>query len=251
MSDPKVIELSRRFVCARLLTYESAEEAVLLKSLLQTRSGELENTVFVLLAPDGTTKLCDAGRSPGQSFGRRNALPGMREAMAAAITQYPGNAAAKAGLPAVPYHATVRLGLATAGADIRPLIVVSHAAHALQDVDPVLAKLLWSDEFAGRFSIAKTTKREELATMSGLPAADGVMVVGPDEYGTNGVVLAFTPARSEAEIAKVLREGLATYRPADKEWHTLMREGRRKGVTWKTAIPVTDPGPGGAERRRR
>ncbi|MAJ27934.1 hypothetical protein CBD41_00845, partial [bacterium TMED181] len=63
-SDQEVIKLSRKFVCARLSTYEDHAEGELLKKLFRGRSGELENTVFVILAPDGKTRLSKSGRSP-------------------------------------------------------------------------------------------------------------------------------------------------------------------------------------------
>src|SRR5947209_3773331 len=68
LSQPEVITASRRFVCIRLATYENAEEGSLLKSLVRTRSGELENSVFAILAPDGQRRLIRAARSPKDAY---------------------------------------------------------------------------------------------------------------------------------------------------------------------------------------
>ena len=38
LSDAKVIDESRKFVCIRLATYENKEEAALLKSIARTKS---------------------------------------------------------------------------------------------------------------------------------------------------------------------------------------------------------------------
>ena len=42
LSDPAVVAASRSFVCVRLLTYENAREAELLRGIFRGRSGELE-----------------------------------------------------------------------------------------------------------------------------------------------------------------------------------------------------------------
>ena len=63
LSQPEVIAASRHFVCVRLTTYEDKEEGEFLKSFHVTRSGELENTVAALLAPDGKRQLARASRS--------------------------------------------------------------------------------------------------------------------------------------------------------------------------------------------
>src|SRR5262245_31890428 len=68
LSDASVVAASREWVCVRLLTYENAAEAEMLTSLFVGRSGQLENTTFALLAPDGKTKLSRAGRSPDFAF---------------------------------------------------------------------------------------------------------------------------------------------------------------------------------------
>ena len=53
LSDADVVAASRKFVCIRLSTYEDAEEAEFLRSIYVGRSGDLENTVFAILSPDG------------------------------------------------------------------------------------------------------------------------------------------------------------------------------------------------------
>src|SRR5947209_110531 len=68
LSRSEVIAASRAFVCVRLMTYENQEEADFLKSFLVTRSGELENTVFAILAPDGQQRLVRGSRTAKQTF---------------------------------------------------------------------------------------------------------------------------------------------------------------------------------------
>src|SRR6476660_4952834 len=62
LSKPQVVAASRQFVCVRLATYEDPTEASWLKDFTRTGSGQLENTVFGILAPDGVKKLVRSSR---------------------------------------------------------------------------------------------------------------------------------------------------------------------------------------------
>lgn len=57
LSRPEVVRASRQFVCIRLATYESFEEAQMLRGIFLGGSGQVENTTFALLSPDGKTPL--------------------------------------------------------------------------------------------------------------------------------------------------------------------------------------------------
>ena len=114
LADKDVISASRKFVCIRLATYENAEENEVLKGFF-ARGGNLENTVFTLLTPDGKTKLVTAGRSPVWAFGGVsgpgiNAQPEepikkMGQTMEAIALAYPGKGKAAKGFPPLPYLA--------------------------------------------------------------------------------------------------------------------------------------------------
>src|SRR4051812_2919162 len=62
LSQSAVIAASRAFVCVRLATYEDPLESKFVKALVRTGSGEVENTAFCLLAPDGKKKLSRSAR---------------------------------------------------------------------------------------------------------------------------------------------------------------------------------------------
>ncbi|MGV3723851.1 MAG: thioredoxin family protein, partial [Actinomycetota bacterium] len=68
LSLTSVIEASRRFVCIRTLTYENAEERDFQRSLYIGRSGDVENTTFCILSPDGKKPITRAGRGIRQIF---------------------------------------------------------------------------------------------------------------------------------------------------------------------------------------
>ena len=75
LSQPKVVAAARQFVCVRLTTYENKAEAGFLKAICPTGSGELENTVFTILAPDGKRQLARASRSAPRSSATPTAWP--------------------------------------------------------------------------------------------------------------------------------------------------------------------------------
>ncbi|MBL8796019.1 MAG: hypothetical protein JNM56_19110 [Planctomycetia bacterium] len=237
LSQTEVIAASRRFVCVRLLTYEDRHEADFLKQLFVGRSGELENTTFVVLSPDGRQQLLRAGRAP----------PGNQGAVALAETlnrlaaQYPPRKAD--GDPLLPRIASVRLALDVAACDNRPLAVV-HAADAvaLQQLEERLRPLAWSDDLLGRLVYASTTDARHLQAIEGVAPSSGLLVIQPDRYGVKGKVLSQTTAKAPVlDWRRTLQEGIAAYQPTDKTFPQHIRDGQRAGIFWDTVLPVTDP----------
>ena len=105
LSQSDVVAAARNFVCVRLVTYESGVEGEFLKAFNVTRSGDLENTVFTIVAPDGVRPLVRSSRSTKGTF--RDAAQ-MAEAMAKIAANNPGRIDVP-GLPELPTVATVRL----------------------------------------------------------------------------------------------------------------------------------------------
>lgn len=238
LSDAAVVAASRDLVCARLATYESAEEGRFLASICRTRSGQLENTVFTVLAPDGTTTLVPAGRGPEHVFGGspEDAPRTVAEALKGFAAKYP----AKPGARELPYLADLRRGLNVAACDLLPLaVVVAPTPEARRRVEAALAPLAWSAPYVGRLEYASA---EQLKAIDGAAVREGLVVVEPDAYGLKGRVLAETPSASEADLRKTLDAALKAFAPKTKDSRTHIREGERAGVHWETVIPVTDPG---------
>jgi hypothetical protein len=235
LSQKEVIDASRRVVCVRLATYENADEAAILKRLLRTGSGELENTVFCVLAPDGRTKLVRAAREIGALF----ASP---QDFAAALDRAAREYRAKpdAGPAPLPEVTTVKLALNVAAADNLPLVIVGSAA--AKTVKEALAGPAWSPEFIGHFVYATAANAADLSPVSGAAAGDGVLVVQPEKFGRSGTVLARFPAGADAAtLADTLRSGLQRFKGEEKSFSNHVREGHRKKVFWETPVPVTDP----------
>src|SRR3954469_23937633 len=106
LSRPEVIAASRPFVCVRLATYEDKDEAAFLKSFRVGGSGELENTVFTVLASDGRRELTRASRGATHTFGDASR-------MAATLTRIAREQKARppADPPELPTVANVRLAV--------------------------------------------------------------------------------------------------------------------------------------------
>ena len=225
LSDPAVVAASRDFVCARLATYESAEEAKVLTSVFRSRSGLLENTVFAILAPDGATPLARSGRSP------REAAGGGPDALAARLVELSKASTPKAAVGgALPLLADLRRGLNVAACDIQPLVVIA----GIPEKD--LLPLAWSRDFIGRFAYARATADEAARVIEGRIGA--VTVVQPDAFGLKGKTLAWGEGK---DVAATLNQGLKAFVAESKDSRRHIDEGLRRGLRWTSEIPVTDP----------
>ncbi len=263
LSDTGVIAAARNFVCIRLMTYESADEAKVLTSVFTGRSGDLENSTFALLAQDGKRKLTRSGRSPDMIF-RGSEEETATDEMARRLreladehgfvdgkpTSKKAKSAAHAALPAI---ADVRLALNVASCDQTPLVIVrGKTAKDVAAAEKRLVPLAWSDDFRGRFAFATTSDAEELEPVADPPEAAAFLVVAPDVFGVKGTVLAHaSAAATDDELAAALKKGIEAFRPQAKDAPTQIRDAREEGVRWESEIPVTDPGPPGGRRRPR
>ncbi len=195
LSRLEVIAASRAFVCIRLATYEDPLEAKLLKGIARTASGELENTAFCLLAPDGKTKLIHGARGIEQVYADAQE---MAEGMDRVTARY----SAKASPSALPVVANVRLAIDIAAADNRPLVVIVGGERVRDRLTKQVASLAWSDAFIGRFVYASGSNKE-LAQIGGVKIDSGIAIVAPDKFGQKGAVLQQTgTGSSETDIAE-------------------------------------------------
>jgi hypothetical protein len=249
LSQPAVIAASRRFVCVRLMSYENAEEAKLLKSLTPTGSGELENTVFAVLSSDGQRKLARAGRSARSTFGD---AAGMATGLAR-IADEAGPPPTAEGLPELPRIANLRLAVDVAACDNRPLVVVyAPDAKTRDDLEARLRPLAWGERFLGRFVYAAASSAEELALVGEVRPEPGVFVVQPDRFGLKGAVLKQVAAGAPSgALPWGLTDALSRFRGEAKSFGSHVRAGQQQGVFWETALPVTDPMERGARERGR
>jgi len=219
LSDAGVIAAARYFVCIRLSTYESASENQVLRRLFVGGSGEVENTTFAILSPDGNTHLVRPGRGPNWAFQNPAHMAGVMRDIA---RHYHSDTTARGW--ALPTVATVRLALNVAACENLPLVITSEPSQ--------LSRLAWTPELRGRAIYVQAT------TTPWGDARQSYLVVQPDAYGQSGQLLGKLPSTA---TAAELERTLQAYRPYSKDMHQHMREGQRRGVHWETAIPETDP----------
>jgi hypothetical protein len=245
LSRPAVIAASREFVCVRLATYEDPTEAKFVQALVRTHSGEVENTAFALLAPDGKTKLSRSARGTEQVYADA-------AAMAADMRRVAGRSSPKAAVNSLPLAASPRLGLDVAAADGLPLVViVGKDAATRQRLSDCVARLAWTDEFIGRFVYAEGTVKDVIG-VPGVAVDAGVVVIAPENFGQKGTVLRQVGAEVAAEkVAAALRASTTEHPTPAKSFQTHVREGHRLGIYWETRVPVTDPMESAARERGR
>jgi hypothetical protein len=243
LSLTPIIEASRRFVCIRTLTYEDAEEREFQRALFIGRSGDVENTTFCILAPDGKKPITWAGRGIRPIFQSAEQMAGWMGQAA----DYYDEERRKAGLKpeppgALPLAATVRLGLNTAAADNVPLVVLyGKTPEERSRLEAAAASLAWKPEFIGRCAYASTASAADLAAMDSGSAKPAVLVVQPEGFGLAGKVLARAePSATPEQLAGTLRQGFQAFRPRALAGFEYLRAGEAAGVFWETKLPVTD-----------
>lgn len=237
LSDARVVEASRDFVCIRLATYEDQAEADFLKSLYVGRSGEMENTTFAILSPDGKRKLAAAGRGPFHAF--RNAAN-----MAAGMKQIAKRfAASSQGEQQLPLMKNLDLALNVAAADSLPLLVtVSDDPRELREINHSLVSTAWSEPLLGQFVYASVRDRGELKPLTGVNGDAQILLVEPGQFGLAGETVAqFKADDQRSLIAKKMRMVATSRTPQDKSHNSHVRLGLDLGIEWKSLLPETDP----------
>ena len=234
LSKQEVIRASRNFVCVRMMTYESAQEAEVLKTLW--RQGQpLENTVFAILDPRGRTIL-NGGRSPMRLFRDSYEMANSMNQIAAHYNR------GKLEADEIPSVDTVRLGIDVAACDKRPLaVVVGRSSAETQYLSRKLAPLAWSDELIGKL-VYTTSQGDDLRAISGAQVTSGYLFVLPNSFGTQGhVVYQLNGSATQADLQRAARFAISSNHPQTVSHREHVMAGRQRGITWETAIPVTDP----------
>ena len=244
----EVVAASRDFVCIRLTSYESAEEAAFVTKL----QGNPVNTVFAILTPDALPALAmkGLGRGPGELFAD---TADMVKQMGEVAAKYAvGVAATKAdGQPALPITLDARLGLAVASADLQPLaLVIAPDEKTRAALEAKLAVLAWSNDLRGRFTYASADSLGGLK-LDGLDTLksdafksgafkSGVLLIEPDVFGVEGKIVSAIDAN---DIDKMLSDAMhaasAKHVRAAKSREQLKRLALANGIFFETGIPVS------------
>ena len=251
LADKDVIAASRKFVCIRLATYENAQENEVLKGVFAP-GGNLENSVFGILTPDGKTPLVRSGRSPAWAFGGTRGpginqqpvevLKKMAQTMEAIALAYPGKGKAIKGVPPVPYLADLRLALNVATCERQPLVAVySKDKVERKKMERELSKLAWSDQFIGQAQYVAVQETSDFKEVKGLKSQSGFIVIQPGQFGLTGKVIGeIGPEAKATKLKDGVAEALGKHKPSQLTYEQHRRAGSQAGARWKSATPNTD-----------
>jgi hypothetical protein len=258
LSTRATVEASRPFVCIRLATYENQDEVDFMKRLYVSYTGEIANTMFALLSPDGKARLSEADRSPAQVFGgvsqRRASQPGAAEQNKAAAARmvesmevislaYPGKEGAAGGPQALPYLGDLRMAVNVAACDNQPLLVVyAEKLGELARLEKALQPIAWSKEIIGRtLYVAVNDAAEYTRYIKGGKPLAGYALVAPEPYGRHATPLLAIDGETKPEsVRQQLIAALALYNPPPKDFEKHEAEGLKAGIQWKPKTPITD-----------
>ncbi len=237
LSNEKVIEASRNFVCIRLATYEDEAEAEFLRTVYVGRTGDLENTVFVLMTPDTKENLCRPGRSPNFAFRSPSSLAAEMNKIAKVY-----KTSADLTNPILPQLKDVRLGLNVSSCDGLPSVIcVADENNPADFMQNALAPLAYSKELAGKFVYSTTTDASMLNSIENYSGQPGILLVEPGEYGLDGkLIKQFSPSTKPSVIENALIEYAGAAAKVSKNHSSHVRTGMREGKAWKTEIPIED-----------
>ena len=244
----EVVAASRDFVCIRLTSYESAEEAAFVSKL----QGNPVNTVFAILTPDALPALAmkGLGRGPGELFAD---TADMVKQMGEVAAKYAvGVAATKAdGQPALPITLDARLGLAVASADLQPLaLVIAPDEKTRAALEAKLAVLAWSNDLRGRFTYASADSLGGLKlnghgesksdTLKSGAFKSGVLLIEPDVFGVEGKIVSAIDANDvDKMLSDAMHAASAKHVRAAKSREQLKRLALANGIFFETGIPVS------------
>lgn len=238
LSHESVVAASRNFVCIRLATYEDQKEADFMRSIFIGRSGELENTTFGILAPDGKRKLATPGRGPMHAY---RSSASMAAGMNQIADQYAD--AKKAALmdKELPMMKNLDVALNVAAADGLPLIVAVGGSEQLKRVRKQLVPLAWSEDLAGQFVYVAVTDKKKLKPLVGTKEGS-ILVIEPGQFGLSGRIVArFSGSEKHEAMRNRLKQIVAQLPRLQKSHDSHVRLGIQLGIDWKSQIPETDP----------
>ena len=230
-SQKSFIEASEKFVCVRLGTYESLEHQTMIRGLL---NGRMENTAFVVFAPDGKTKLSRSGRSPDHAFGKD--VEGGMEKLA---DKYPDKARNKTAVLS-DFH-SFKQALNVASADQRLLVLTVASEKSKKSVNKKVQAVFSDEEMKGRFFYDTVNKGDEkwAENIKGTTKKSGIFIIRPGQFGQDGEVMKELSLKSSsAQIKKALTAANAEYAKTEKRTVSSehVSEGTREGVDFENNV---------------
>lgn len=188
-------------------------------------NGRLANSIGVILAPDGKTKLSKSGRKIEDSDLKK---------LDTYSKKYPARGDVSQAL--IPDFAFFKMGLVTASSDQRLLIVIVRKDSQVKQVQKNIAPVVWHKSIQGKFhfDIESDIKKYKdiLGNLKG-SSNETLLVIEPDAYGAKGKVLKqYSLKDSQVNLVKKLTEFYNDYAKTAKEksYQDHVRQGKRAGV---------------------
>ena len=247
LSDPDVVEASRKFICVRLVTFEDVEEMKFMNSIYDFRT-PTRNSLFAILDPSAEEHLVKPGRSMEFTF---DDAAQMASRMNEIAEIYPGEGTASPAKLGIPYLKDVRLALNVAACDTQCLVILySPKGKDRRTLESLLLTLVWHEDLIGEFLFVATDQVADLAKVSETGESAGLLVVTPDTYGLEGRQVAFVPLKASSDMAHATLVAAAeANRMGSKDSKRHIGRGRREGVRWEQVLE--DPGPSRGTRSGR
>lgn len=236
-----MIEVSRKFVCIRIESYESAENQEIVRSYLK---GRFENTAFCVLDPDGKTRLSRSSRGPSHVFGR-----GVVSSLEKIAAKY--KASDDTSKASVPDFNSFKLALNVASADQRVLVLIAAEGDQLSAAEARMRPLAWHPKVQGRFQFDLESDGSWKAPLSQSDdSKPGIYLIKPGTYGLEGTVLERLEleASSETILEAMAKANSAYAKTTDKKvYGSHVKEGRSSGKRIEMAVPFGEDRDGDGE----
>lgn len=251
-SQKEFIELSRKFVCVRLESYESKEHQDLVRKFL---NGRFANTAFCVLAPDGETELSGTGRGPEQALSRRGQGKPGDDGVIEKLEEYASRYEVR-GKPEEmvlqDFH-SFRQALNVASADQRLLVFASAPDSEEERLREQLRPVFSDEQIAGLFHLDFSDEEKDLKWTTNVRNSSGepgLYLIRADEFGQSGEVLEKLELSTDPkEIRGALLAGNLAFSLLEerKDYSSHVAEGRREGIHFENAMPYGEDRDGDGE----
>lgn len=251
-SSPQFIDVSRRFVCVRLESFESQAYHDKVREFL---NGRFANTAFGILDPDGETRLSATGRGPEQALGGRRS----RETSSGEVIERLESIASSyrpAGKPelAIPqdFH-SFRQALNVASADQRLLAYAVAPRGMDSELRAKLGPIFAHDDVVGIFHLDfadASTDATWPGAVTGASSRPGLYLVRAGTFGQEGEVLETIALSEDPEVIRgaLLATNLAfSLLETRKDYASHVEAGRREGIHFENAMPYGEDRDGDGE----
>ena len=231
-SNKEFIEVSRKFVCVRLDSYESATHQEWVRRFL---NGRFENSCFCILAPDGKDWLTRSGRGPHQVFGAEERA--IAEMTQIAAGYKPSGDLSQAVVE--DFH-SVRQALNVASADQRMLVLIAGPQVKLAVSRKSLRIVASHKAVIGRYHFDFEDQSDWRETVTQGTLEHGIFMIQSGEFGMDGKVLLELSLDAEpAEILTALEKARAAFVAATpkKVYRDHVEKGGQLGVYFEGAVP--------------